>query len=198
MSFRTVPSEPPPSRVPRPWTSSRCVVFLDYDGVLHRGDAYRTRNGIISSNPGSIELFEYADVLNALLAPYPNIEIVLATSWVRVLGYNRARDALPVVELRQRVCGATYHSRFDDAYRWNGIARGAQILRYVERHRLVRWLAIDDQSQGFGDYAGHLVSCELNRGLGDVVVQDQLRAALRMEFGTQATHADSPGEARWS
>ena len=163
---------------------------MDYDGVLHRGDAYRTRGGIVSSDPGRIRLFEFADVLNELLAPYPDVELVLATSWVKVLGFNLARDALPVEGLRQRVRGATYHTRFHDAHKWNGIARGEQILRYVSRHRLVRWLALDDHDEGFGDYSGHLVRSDLDRGLGDVVVQGQLRAALRMQFGTHASPTD--------
>ncbi|MFS6652664.1 HAD domain-containing protein, partial [Staphylococcus aureus] len=115
-------------------------------------DAYRTRAGIVSSAPGQIELFEFAGMFNEFLAPYPHVELVLSTSWVKVLGYNRARDAIPVAELRERVAGATYHSKFDDAYRWNGIKRGEQILRYVSRHRLVRWLAIDDRNDGFGVY----------------------------------------------
>ncbi|MDO3622830.1 HAD domain-containing protein [Ralstonia pseudosolanacearum] len=185
-----VPLEPPPSRIERPWTSNRLVVFLDYDGVLHRGDAFRTRQGIVSSDPKRIKLFEFADVLNELLAPYPHVELVLATSWVKVLGFNEARDAMPLAELRKRVRGATYHSRFDDAHLWNGVPRGQQILRYVARHRLVHWLAIDDRADGFGDYAGHLVRCDLDQGLGDVVVQGRLQAALCMQFGSHETRAD--------
>lgn len=180
---------PPPSRIERPWTSTRDVVFLDFDGVLHRGDAYRTRNGIVSSAPGRIELFEFADILSELLMPYPDVELVLSTSWVKVLGFNEARDAMPLAELRSRVRGATFHSRFHDAHLWNGISRGQQILRYVERHRLVRWLALDDQCEGYGDYAGHLVPCDIDRALGDVAVQEQLKAALRTQFGThEASH----------
>lgn len=190
MHSHTGPSEPPPSRIDRPWTSTRSVVFLDYDGVLHRGDAYRTRAGIVSSAPGRIELFEFADVLNRLLQPYPHVEVVLSTSWVKVLGFNKARDALPVAELRRRVVGATFHTKFDDAYRWNGIKRGEQILRYVSRHRLVRWLAIDDQGDGFGDYGGHLVQCDIDLGLGDIAVQERLRVALRMQFGTHRLPTD--------
>lgn len=109
--------------------SDRQVLFLDYDGVLHRGGAYRTKHGIISSDPTHIKLFEYADVLAAILAPYLDLELVLSTSWVKVLGFNRARSALPVAELRAKVVGATYHSKFDDAYFWNSMARGVQVLR---------------------------------------------------------------------
>lgn len=176
--------DPPRSRIERPWTSTRDVVFLDYDGVLHRGDTYRTRSGIVSS-ASHIRLFEFADVLNELLVPYPGVELVLSTNWVKTLSFNEARDAMPLEALRRRVRGATYHTHFHDAHKWNGVPRGAQILRYVERHRLVRWLALDDRSDGFGVYGGHLVLCDLDRGLGDIAVQAQLAVALEMQFGAR-------------
>ncbi|WP_429558748.1 HAD domain-containing protein [Paraburkholderia youngii] len=70
--------------------------------------------------------------------------------------------------LRARVVGATYHSRFQDASAWQDIPRGTQVLRYVERHSLVRWLAIDDGDDGFGSVArDHLILCDEERGLGD-------------------------------
>jgi len=163
--------------------SDRQVLFVDYDGVLHRGGAYRTKRGIVSSDPSRIKLFEYAEVLAAILAPYPGIELVLSTSWVKALGFNRARNVLPVAELRAKVVGATYHSKFDDALFWNGIARGVQVLRYVNRHRLVHWLALDDMDDGFDDEPGRLVHCDPDEGLGDPDIQEGLKAALHAQFG---------------
>lgn len=183
---------PPPSRIERPWISARNVLFVDFDGVLHRGDAFRTRLGIVSSDPANIRLFEFADLLSELLAPYPDLEIVLSTSWVKVLGYNRALAAMPSEELRRRVRGATYHSRFDDRHLWNGVARGAQVLRYVARHRLVHWLAIDDRSDGFGGYVGHLIQCDPNRGLGEIAIQERLRDALCVLFEEPKPIASGP------
>ncbi|ACD18251.1 conserved hypothetical protein [Paraburkholderia phytofirmans PsJN] len=163
--------------------SDRQVLFVDYDGVLHRGGAYRTKRGIISSDPSRIRLFEYAEILAAILAPYPGLELVLSTSWVKALGFNRARDVLPVAELRAKVVGATYHSKFDDAQFWGGIGRGVQVLRYVNRHRLVHWLALDDMNDGFDDELGRLVRCDSDKGLGDPNVQEILKAALHTQFG---------------
>ena len=177
---------PTRSLVQGTWTSARGVLFLDYDGVLHRGDAYRTKRGIISSDPTCIKLFEYAEVLAEILAAYPHVELVLSTSWVKALGFNRARSALPVTELRARVVGATYHSQFHDAYFWNGIARGTQVLRYVNRHRLVRWLALDDRDDGFDFEPSRLVHCDKEQGLGDPNTQEVLKAALHAQFGASA------------
>lgn len=164
------------------WTFTRHVLFVDYDGTLHRGDAYRTPNGIVSSHP-SVQLFEFADILAGVIAPYPKLELVLSTSWVKALGFNRARAWLPLPELRERVTGATYHSKLHDRRLWNQIPRGEQIRRYVERHHLVNWLAIDDRDDGFDDAQSHLVHCDENLGLGDASTQQILKRSLSAVFG---------------
>ena len=160
--------------------SGRQVLFLDFDGVIHRLGAVRTRRGIRGACP-SIKLFEFAPVLVELLAPHIAVEIVLSTSWVRTLGYRRARDALPA-KLKERVVGATYHSKYADAGTWPSMARGTQVLRYVWTHRLVRWLAIDDDIVGFGEHFSHVVRCDENLGLGDFETQKALRVRLAEQF----------------
>lgn len=162
-------------------TSDRQVLFLDFDGVMHRFGALRTRRGIISDKP-SVRLFEFAPVLVECLKPYPRLEIVLSTSWVRALGYQRAKNVLPA-ELRERVVGATYHSRYHDAWKWPAIARGIQILRYVRVHRLQRWLAVDDCTDGFDGFEEHVVKCDEHLGLGDSKTRDLLQRRLAEQFG---------------
>ncbi|APA84084.2 hydrolase [Paraburkholderia sprentiae WSM5005] len=159
----------------------REVMFLDFDGVIHRLGAVRTQHGIRSASP-SITLFEFAPVLVELLEPHVRVEIVLSTSWVPALGFQRARDALPAT-LRNRVVGATYHSKFADADGWPTMERGRQVLRYVWTHRLTRWLAIDDDVKGFGDQLSHVVQCDESLGLGDIGTQDALRIRLAEQFG---------------
>jgi len=61
------------------------VLFTDFDNCLHRSDAYRTRRGIVPADPNAV-LFEYAPILELLLEPYPDVNLVLSTSWVEVLG----------------------------------------------------------------------------------------------------------------
>jgi hypothetical protein len=168
--------------VPPTGESTRSVLLLDYDGVLHRGGAYRTKKGIISSDPSRVHLFEFAELLAEILDPYPDVEIVLSTTWVKALGFTRARDALPMKALRDKVVGATYHSQFYDAYLWHDFSRGAQVLRYVRRHHLLRWLAIDDRDDGFEAVPGNLVLCDSEKALGDVAVQATLKAALSKTF----------------
>jgi len=158
----------------------RQVLFLDFDGVIHRFGAVRTRRGITSASP-SVKLFEFAPVLVELLAPHVAVEIVLSTSWVQILGYQRAKSALPLA-LSARVVGATYHSKYFDAATWASKGRGTQILRYVLTHRLTSWLAIDDEIIGFGEHLSHVVRCDEHLGLGDVKTQKLLCARLEEQF----------------
>jgi hypothetical protein len=143
------------------------ALFLDYDNVLHRCDAYVTPGGIVGA-PG-VELFEYAATLEQLLQPF-DIEIVLSTDWTTVVGYEHARDALPSQWLRERVTGATQLG--DRSIR--ELARGVQVQRYVRAKGMTRWLAIDDRGDGFENCRDRLVRCQATVGLGDVDVQQLL------------------------
>ena len=86
------------------------LLYLDYDGVLHHEDVrWHPRRGVYLNAPPEFRLFQHAELLETLLAPHPDVSIVLSTSWVRVLGYSRSVKRLPP-GLRERVIGATYHS----------------------------------------------------------------------------------------
>jgi hypothetical protein len=166
----------------------RQVLFLDYDGVLHRGDAYITSGGVVSSSPGNFELFEFASALNALLEPYPQLEIVLSTDWCRRFGFERARASIPVDALRQRVTGATHEATPVGSAAWPTDLRGAEVLRYVRRHRVVEWLAVDDRRDGFHGYLDRLIHCQTECGLGDEVVIELFRRRLAERFGEKPSN----------
>ncbi|CAB3974539.1 MULTISPECIES: HAD domain-containing protein [Burkholderia] len=166
----------------------RNVLFLDFDGVLHRGDAYITPQGVVSSAPGIIKLFEFAQVLEELLAPYPRIEIVLSTDWCSRFGFEHARRMLPLESLRQRVTDATYDVERDDSASWPTRPRGSQILRHVRRHNLVAWLAVDDRRDGFHGYHDRLIHCQTEAGLGDLAVIEYFRSRLHERFDENPTH----------
>jgi len=80
------------------------VLFLDYDGVLHADAVYRTKHGLELRAPG--KLMMHAHILTSLLQDFPEVRIVLSTSWASLLGYSRAKAALPA-ELQARVVSAT-------------------------------------------------------------------------------------------
>lgn len=155
------------------------ILFLDYDGVLHADDVYRTKSGIALKSGGT--LFEHATILAAAIEPHPTVKIVLSTSWVRELGFNRAKKYLPPA-LKNRVTGATYHSSFeqdDGLTPWGILTRYEQIARHVMKHRITDWIAVDNDNEGWPEtLAHHLVHTDDDLGLGELVAQQLLSLAL--------------------
>jgi hypothetical protein len=148
------------------------VLFLDYDGTVHRGATYIDAH----SNPvaaSDVVLFEFAGILDRLLRPYPALKLVLSTDWVPVFGVERALAALPLASLRERVIGATYDPGEVpiEPEAWRTLWRGVQVRGYLDRHPCKRWLALDDRKDGFERHRKHLVLCQEDVGLGDRDVQ---------------------------
>ena len=83
------------------------ILFFDFDGVLHPEAAFLVKGRPTLKAEG--ELFMWAPPLIKTLADFPEVQIVLSTSWARELSFNRARQCLPA-ELRRRVIGSTWHS----------------------------------------------------------------------------------------
>ncbi|MFM0091776.1 HAD domain-containing protein [Paraburkholderia sediminicola] len=159
----------------------RRVLFVDIDGVLHRGDSYAGGGRIVSSAPGRIELFEYVPLLDSLLGPYPEVEVVLSSDWSYRFGIEHTRNMLPRSLLRTKVTAATYQG-CEDEWRWPRLSRGAQVLDYVRRHSLNHWLAVDDRKDGFERYRDRLIHCQTEVGLGDLTVVEQFRSRLHERF----------------
>jgi hypothetical protein len=61
-------------------------------------------------------LFDRAPAIAAALSDI-NVRLVLSSSWVEQLGYDRARSHLPP-DLQLRVVGATYHTRSRHRWTW--------------------------------------------------------------------------------
>jgi hypothetical protein len=153
------------------------ILFLDFDGVLHPDAVYITSDGLELRAEG--ELFMWADPLYRVLSAYPDLQLVLSTSWVRHLGYHAARKALPR-DIRERVIGATWHSAmgkgWPDFIVWDQQSRYEQIAAYLARRAgFLRWLAIDDDDRGWPDSAREkLVLTNSWRGLSDGKVVEEL------------------------
>jgi hypothetical protein len=134
------------------------TMFVDFDGTLHVGNAYIDKNNEITLDSGRT-LLEFAPLLAELLAPYPDVEIVLTTSWARRLPEERVIAYLPL-ELRRRVVGTTRTIKLRRSYVLDGTERTDIIRSYAYGKRLKHWLAIDDAVFGaerFGREPGELV-----------------------------------------
>ncbi|WP_432258348.1 HAD domain-containing protein [Cupriavidus sp. TMH.W2] len=161
------------------------IVFLDYDGVLHPDAAYyvqsRRRSYIELRADG--ELFMWMPILERLLEPYSDVKIVLSTSWVRELGFSKARAFLSPW-LQSRVIGGTWHSMMSQhregfhriSERWSELTRYQQIARYISTKKPGdSWIAIDDDILGWDQSVAHrLVATDPSTGLSDPATQELL------------------------
>jgi hypothetical protein len=154
------------------------LVYLDFDGVCHHDSVYWSkREGIHIRAPGRV-LFEWAPILVELLAPYPDVKIILSTSWVRVRDFNFAKSKLPPA-LRSMVIGATYHAREMQKFEFDNMSRGAQIYADVQRRNPANWLAIDNDDKFWPAHCrDHLIKTQDELGLSDTRVQTSIRARL--------------------
>jgi hypothetical protein len=155
------------------------LLYLDFDGVLHHEDVWRhPKKGVYFGPLGQgHEFFEHAKQLCTVLAPYPRVQIILSTSWVRMLGYDRASKQLPK-ELQARIIGATHHSGMprDD---FVSMRRGGQVLADVRRRQPSAWVALDDDAEGPAGYQDHLVQTDPAMGLLGEGVIEKLETHLR-------------------
>lgn len=161
------------------------ILFLDFDGVLHPDSTYLIKGRPVLRAEG--RLFMWSSSLVEVLHPYPELRIVLSTSWVRALGYGRARKALPE-PLRDRVVGATWHSSMGKSHFsgsrlastwWDEATRYEQIARYVERAHLKNWVAIDDHGEFWAkEHVENLILTDSSQGISSPHAQALLQARL--------------------
>ena len=160
-------------------------IYLDFDGVLHPDAVFRPRNKPLELRaPGS--LFMHTEILLSALAPYPQARIILSTSWVRELGFDRTLKKMPA-ELRCLVDGATWHKSMkqgnQDTHSW--MTRYQQILAHVNRNNVQKWIAIDDlhsssEANQWPDVHRHLlVLTEESTGINNVDIQAELKLKLK-------------------
>lgn len=158
--------------------SNTPICFLDFDGVLHPDAAFYVAGKGIQMLAAGHSLFEWAGILENLLFPYPEVKIVLSTSWVPMRSFSYAKSCLPD-KLRKRVISATYHSRAMSRQEFGFYSRGEQVRQYVTRHGLKRWCAIDDDWDGWPEhYLSRFIQTDSDTGLSNEKVQCRLRIAL--------------------
>lgn len=160
------------------------ILYLDYDGVLHPPDVRVTKAEPLrpqiyqKGQPTNRPLFEHASLLAHILEAFPDVRISLATSWVRILGYQFAIQQLPPA-LRARVVGTIWQGwmvEFPPPRRHDAITTDA------EERGVERWLALDDDVEGWPANRRHLVVAPTNpwQGLAQPGVADELSAALKL------------------
>lgn len=102
------------------------VIFLDFDGVLH-------------SAHGDAQLFEHVERLAQVLAPYPEVRVVVSSSWRDVHDEEELQCFL--FPLAERLLGVT-----------------PNLPGPLRQHEIEAWLEDSAQRHAAGDPAGIAVS----------------------------------------
>lgn len=162
------------------------ALYLDIDGVLHHEAVmWHHRRGIFMSPreaPGRI-LFEWLEYLEVALKPFPNVALVLSSSWCIKPGYGKTLKWFPQ-GLRQRFVGGTFHKRVHGADPWaisafKSMTRGEQIVADVERRKPRAWIALDDDTDGWPpDAQENLIACDGHHGISCEAVRRKLDEKL--------------------
>ena len=143
------------------------ILYLDFDGVLHHENClWHPKIGAYLSAPDGYVLFQHAELLERLLAPYQQVLIVLSTTWVRRFGCSKtAKNLRPA--LRSRVIGATYHSNMR-GHAFIELPRGLQVCCDVTKRKPRDWVALDDVDEGWPEHARrHFVATHKREGVSD-------------------------------
>ncbi|OBY86769.1 hypothetical protein ACM14_04145 [Delftia sp. JD2] len=173
-----------PASSPR---SADVVLYLDLDGVVHHEAVlWHPRFGIYMSpyQAAGHSLFEWLPLLQEELAPYPQVALVLSSTWCIRPGYVKTLQRLPE-QMRKRFIGGTFHRRVHGANPWllasfQNTSRGQQILADVTRRKPRQWLALDDDIEDWPTtILDRLVACDGRKGLSDPQTRQTLRQMLQ-------------------
>ncbi len=102
------------------------ILFLDYDGVLHPDPCLNSRR-----------LFENVPRLNASLEEFPEVCLVLSTSWRTMQGLKELMSPLPE-GLQSRVLGTTPI--------FSSFTAPPHLMPYKRHAECVQWMVDNDQS----------------------------------------------------
>lgn len=154
------------------------ILYLDYDGVLHHENVLtHPYHGIYIAAPGRT-LFEWMPILEDLLAPHPDVAIVLSTSWVLGRSFDYAKSRLSP-SLQERVIGATFNHRLIRKDEFSLLSRGQQIAEDVSRRGPKSWFALDDEHLGWPAWCkDKLIRTDGTVGISDSDVQHAVRVML--------------------
>lgn len=119
------------------------ILFLDFDGVLHPGDA---------------GTFRYVAKLEKLLRQYPVVDLVISSNWRERVPFRELIDPFSV-DVAQRIVGTTPILPGED--------RQSEIETFCRRHGIQDWLVLDDRAELFSPYYWRLQLIDGRLGLCD-------------------------------
>lgn len=187
-----------PNSIKAPKGAGQPILYLDFDGVLHhesvywhprRGPFLDTKLTGAGSRQSSFVLFQHAPLLAKIIEPYPDLKIVLSTSWVRTYSCSKvAKFLLPA--LRERVIGATFHSRMNE-HEFLQAPRRMQVWGDVVRRKPRAWLALDDDYLHWPKWdLDNYVQTDVVHGISEPKVLAEIETKLAKMFSKESEPKD--------
>lgn len=167
------------------------TIYLGFSGVIHVGEGLVAADGTVTLDSGN-KPFHLAHLLTEALTPYPQVQLILTTTWTRTLGEERTVAMLPS-PLRERVVGTTlkFPGRLGELR--DGTWRTGSILRHASACAIDTWLALGDDFFGVpSDMQSHFVRLPSETGLAAPEVLGRLRTWLAENGRRVASLRDNP------
>lgn len=149
------------------------LVFLDFDGVLHPHPCT------------DADHFCWMDNLENVLFQFPNMEIVISSSWREHYSLNSLKNLFSS-SIRNKISDTTpviYDKSYSDG------DREAEILLWLKQHNRPHehWIAIDDSLNLFNLYVHHVFECDPMIGLDGPNTQNLIQFMRHHEMREQIT-----------
>lgn len=139
------------------------TLFLDFDGPLHSAEIQAiNRHGEFIPHP---ELFAGVPVLNELLKPFPNVQIVVSSDWRLVVDDDTLKQLIGPLS-----------TRFAGIMEISVSSRVEAIKEEARRRQLSKWLALDDHPTvaKVGKADSRFIVCDPIVGIASPAVQQEL------------------------
>ena len=141
------------------------VLFLDIDGVLHSNDFSDT-----VTQRDAPDTFCWLDHLVEAMKPYPELKLVVHSSWRHNFETDRMLRGTVPTALAELIACCTDRDI---------CSRFASIQAFIEKHQVQRWVILDDDVKAFPPNLPELIRCKPTKGLGDDRTRQDLIDRLR-------------------
>lgn len=168
-----MPDAAAPAAVRPSATAAAIILFLDFDGVLHEDPCF-----------DEARLFARAPELAQALEPFPEVRLVLSTSWRSQRTLAEMVRPLPD-GLRRRVVDATpLVTSADTPAALRPYRRHAECATWLrsQGHEQTPWVALDDRPSLFVPHCEQLILCDSNVGFVEATSRRLQAALLRGRF----------------
>lgn len=146
------------------------IIFLDFDGVLHKATEivdWPTSGLSLSEFSERLQLFYWAPYLAGLLEAHSEVQIIIHSTWRKQCSVEQMQVLLG--PLGPRVLGMTHR----------GLLRVESITDAIKGHDIQDYLILDDDAGAFPEGTTGLVLCDPLTGVSDPHTLARIEAWLK-------------------